>query len=231
MLVYLKPISYGYVMLYIAEINNKICNPVNENTLKVWAESGRISPDTKISPKMLQHWKKASEYDFLSTVFNKSCPADDARSKLSSNSIPQFKGNIIRASWKVRLVSGIIDIFILFLILLATSFIFNLSSPENYEVIYKCFLVLAIFSILLYLGVCLGIFRRTVGMRFTGIMILSQSYVGENVLPLQGFKAAILMLVFGIISPLTYYVFGNKRTLHDIFGKTQIVYSSLKYRR
>ena len=218
-------------MLYIAEINSKISNPVNENTLKVWAESGRISPDTKISPKMLQHWKKASEYDFLSTVFNKSCLADDTLSKSSSNSIWQSKGNLIRASWKIRLLSGIIDIFILFLILLAASFIFNLSSPENYEVIYKCFVALFIFSILLYLGVCLGIFGQTVGMWFTGIMILSQSHVDESVLPMQGFNAAILMLIFGVISPLTYYVFGSKRTLHDIFSKTQIVYFPLKYRR
>jgi len=214
-------------VLYIAKINNKICSPIDKNTLKAWAESGRISHDTQISPQMLQNWKQASEYDFLSNVFNKNPISNDILLKTQLSTNLQVIGDIKKASCKMRLISGIVDIFMIILITTAVSFILILATHENYEFIYKCFITLSLFFILLYLSVCLGFLGQTAGMWFTGIIILDKSY--ENVLPLQGFKAAIFMLIFGIISPLTYYVIGNKRTLHDLLSKTQIIYSSKKH--
>ena len=86
---------------------------------------------------------------------------------------------------------------------------------ESFYIYYSIFLAF----FLLYYGFCLGYFAQTFGMWFWGILIVKKDK--SEVFFLRAFFFTVLMLIFGILSPL--FVFLVKRSLHGLLTGTMLV--------
>ncbi|MCP4180818.1 MAG: RDD family protein [bacterium] len=237
-------------MDYNVLVNDKEYGPINEEVLTKWAEDGRILPDTSIRNSMFNVWKKASDYHFLDNAFkeqqmhfkgndNLDKELTDEHSKKplltinSNNSIEEnsktaFENEYLPERIKIsrRLKAGIIDIILLwivFIILFTAGICISDGYSFNHNnvvvVIYCLFLVLLI----LYLGGSIAVFAQTLGMWFFGILLVRNCDEATEVYFLRAYCYALLMIIFGIISPISNFVLCRKRALHDIITDTQIV--------
>lgn len=75
--------------------------------------------------------------------------------------------------------------------------------------------------VILYYSLSLGIFAQTFGMWFWGLM-LAKTDLGE-VLFGRAYFFTILMLLFGVLSPLIVYFNPYKRSLHEILSGTMVI--------
>ncbi|HJO92017.1 MAG TPA: RDD family protein [Victivallales bacterium] len=242
-------------MEYNVLVNDNEYGPINEEILIKWVEDGRILPDTAIRNSMFNVWKKASDYHFLDNAFkhqqmyydeNISTTvklSDKHNSKpavTDSKNIPEekkvktsFENEYLPSRVKIslRLKAGIIDIILLgiiFVILFSVGICISEGYSLNHSHVFVFMYCLFLALMILYLGVGLGTFAQTVGMWFFGILLVRNCDEATEVYFLRAYFYALLMVIFGIISPITNFILFRKRALHDILTDTQVVSISAK---
>jgi uncharacterized RDD family membrane protein YckC len=85
--------------------------------------------------------------------------------------------------------------------------------------VYTFGAMVAIPIFMVYFGVTLGYFAQTFGMWFWGIFIIRRDLM--EVYFFRAFVFTVLMMVFGILSPLLVYICG--RSLHDLLAGVRII--------
>lgn len=85
--------------------------------------------------------------------------------------------------------------------------------------IYTWGALFALPLVLIYFGATLGYYAQTFGMWFWGIFITRPNL--SEVYFLRSFLFTVLMVVFGVISPLMVYIFG--RGLHDLLAGVRVI--------
>jgi uncharacterized RDD family membrane protein YckC len=240
-------------MEYNILVNDKEYGPINEETLIKWAEDGRILPDTAVRNSIVNVWKKASDYNFLDNTFEQQKIDYETKVNLSKKhlkkSVIGTKDNVltveepktafeneylpVRVKISLRLKAGILDLillgivfYIFFIVGIGISDTYSLNHSDTVVIIYCVFFAFSI----LYLGGCIAVFAQTLGMWFFGILLVRNCDEATEVYFLRAYFYALLMIIFGIISPISNFILFKKRALHDFISDTQVVSISARPR-
>lgn len=90
------------------------------------------------------------------------------------------------------------------------------------SIFYKYFTVFILIA-LLYYGLTLGYFAQTFGMWFWGIFIVKNDDELSEVFFFRAYFFAVLMLIFGILSPVLVTINPKKRAIHDILSGVRVL--------
>ena len=209
--------------------------PYDEATIQSLARNGTILPEFTVRSTLIPVWEKASDSRVLKKVLAgvlqqraetiaKSSPWSQIMTRINRRGdydplAAQLAGEGItydKASFLYRLLAGAIDLAIIF----AGSFVLLflcwtlmkagiLSSPAALQT----FAMLTVIGAGLYYAILINRSGQTVGQRFWGIVVINDEH--QPVYMCRALVFAVLVWFFGIISPVTWLLFGCKGTLQE----------------
>jgi len=243
-------------MEYIVLVNGKEYGPIEQKTLVAWVEAGRIMHGTSVRNTLIDVWKKAGAYDFLSeafetqninfglnkTTFNSANTIEDDSLNENKEETLNIEENDNKTSYEnpfypdpanilQRFLAFIFDYVLLILIIgFILALFISLQNSLNLSVnfLFYLFFSISFFIIIIYFTACFGVFAQTVGMLFWGIIIVRKGDDARPVYLLRAMFYTIFMLVFGIISPVFIFTYGKNRSLHDVLTGIQVVKTSAR---
>lgn len=224
--------------------DNKEYGPVEAETLKKWVESGRVLPDTPVRNSLIKKWEKARDMDFLAPAFaiqmEKMEEQKGVQEKtfeiISSFFSGKSKKKAVEESSAFRnkylpdppsialrlfcvCFDGVVVLGLFILAFLIGASMYKAGGNPNS--IFLALFPLFVCSVLLYYGLALGLYAQTIGMWFWGVIIVKPD-LGEVFLG-RAYLYSVLMLLFGITSPLIVYFNPSKRSLPEILSGTMLI--------
>jgi uncharacterized RDD family membrane protein YckC len=232
--------SKSNMTFYVMDKDGKEQGPVDQETLEKWVGLNKIFPDTRVRNALLSKYKEAGDLDFLKPYFKRQEKEMESQAgywekrkiqkqKEERNKAGVQVGTAFRyeyipcpASLEQRIASTLFDFLLLgicgLVLWCACALLVWMGFEAQTVFEYACFL--AITAILLYYGVCLGIFAQTFGMWFWGTLLVKND-LSESFL----FRSYVyaLLLPLGILTPLTAYLHPNRRGIHELLTGTRII--------
>jgi uncharacterized RDD family membrane protein YckC len=222
--------------------DGKEYGPADAETLRKWAEAGRVLPNTQVRNVMMKKWNKALDLDFLKDAFEKQGEKveeqktafehgmDFLKSIFQPQKQVKEKGTAFKyayvhdpASLLLRAGAALFDGILLLFYAIVLTLLFSLEIKAGVDA-NMAFLLTFVFlftGILLYYGIALGVYAQTFGMWFWGIMIVS-SDIGEVFLG-RAYFHVVMMILLGIAAPFVVYLNPKKRSLHEYISGTRII--------
>lgn len=225
---------------YIVSLENgEQLGPLDEEALRRLAEAGTITENSQVRSTMLAIWSKAKDTDCLKKIFREQMFkraeqfANDPKAQLKArlemrgdfdplaSSLSQEGITYHDCSFISRFLAGVLDLAILALISLGVLFFCWIASHSLGR-----FLALAVFGTVswtiaaLYYMFFLSKWGQTLGQRFWGLVVITPDH--SCVYPIKGFIFFLLTTVFGIISPITWLIFGCRCTLQEWVPKVLV---------
>ena len=230
---------------YIVSLENgEQIGPVDEEALRRLAEAGTITENAQIRSTMLAIWSKAKDIDCLKKIFREQMLqraeqfANDPKAQLKTrlemrgdydplaNAISQEGITYHDCSFFSRLLAGLTDLLILSLAALFILFFCWLGSNTlGPSTALSVFVVATWFGAALYYMYFLAKWGQTLGQRFWGLVVITPDH--SCVYPIKGFIFFLLTFFFGLLSPLTWLVFGCRCTLQEWVPKVLVKHISV----
>lgn len=221
--------------------DNKEYGPVDQDTLVLWAQSGRITTHCQVRNKLLKKWTSAEKIPFLKDVVQP--PEEEVRkargglsakiNRFLTRQEPTTTQKTLRelgtfkftpAGPTQRFVAWLMDMSILLGVgaatLAGTYFAVQrqmISSELGYTVFSSGFFLFALLYYILYWGLS----AQTFGQWFWGIMIVRTE--GEPVLLTRAFLYTLLYFVFGLTTFLPTVVLPSRRAIQDKLAGVRVV--------
>ncbi|MCQ2397467.1 MAG: RDD family protein [Lentisphaeria bacterium] len=230
---------------YIVSLENgEQLGPLDEEALRRLAEAGTITENAQIRSTMLAIWSKAKDTDCLKKIFREQMLqraeqfANDPKAQLKArlemrgdfdplaNALSQEGVTYHDCSFFVRLLAGLTDLLILLVVALGILFFCWLASHSlGPTKALTLFCVVTWFVAALYYMYFLAKFGQTLGQRFWGLVVITPDR--GCVYPIKGFLFFIFTFFFGLISPLTWLIFGCRSTLQEWIPKVLVKHISV----
>ncbi len=227
---------------YIVQLENgEKLGPLDEEALKRLAQEGTITEDAQIRSTMLAVWEKASNHDCVKAIFRAKMLeraeafANDPKAKLRARlemrgdydplaaALSQEGITYHNCSLFVRFLAGLLDALVLgavaFGILFGCWTLMRMGALPPLGALYLFVAVTWIVSAL-YFMYFLSERGQTVGQRFWGLVVITPEHT--KVYPIKAFLFFLLATFFGIISPLTWLLFGCRYTLQERVPKVLV---------
>ncbi len=218
--------------------------PIDQQSVVKLAESGKINLESKIRSTLVNKWEPAIELDAIKPILKKQLQTQvekknntawnkiKARINLKVRRMEDSGSNgLVRsdstsapsASLALRIGAALTDWLILaiwFVILyLIFAWLFAHKAIGGESIFYIGFLIYWT-SILFYFILNISLKTQTPGQRFWGIYLVCND--GDNLWMGRVFFYTIIMLLFGIFSPLFIYASSSGKTLQEILTKTRM---------
>lgn len=215
--------------------------PFDQEALLKQAENGAIPANAQVRSTLLPLWQKAQEVDFLKKIYRgqlQQMAAEKANTPWN-----QFKAQISRrgdfdpmavqlsqegitysnAGFLFRFLAGVLDFLIVaaitVVLLLACWGLFRagiLPAPLAFNLA----LCLSWFGAAAYYMFTLRTYSQTYGQRFWGLALVTRNKM--PVYPLRALCFFLLLVPFGIISPITYLLTGCRGSFQEVFTGTGV---------
>ncbi len=235
-------------MKYIVQMDGKEFGPVDEITLTQWVEEGRVLRTSKVRNSMIIKWNDAGTLDLLAKAFEeREAENEEAGASgggffgifgggknkrveekvVTYDSSSAFKQHYLPnpAPISLRLLSALFDLIVSYLIIMLSiipGYVMTSAGFETSTAFYFSFFI-AFCGIVGYLAGCIGVFAQTFGMWFWGLMVTENNSKASPVYLFNAYIFALMLLLFGVLSPLFVYLNANRRSLHEIMTGTQVI--------
>lgn len=222
--------------------NGEQIGPFDEEALQRLAQEGSIPENAMIRSTMLNIWAKAKDTDCLKKIFRARMlaraeefandPKAQLRARLEmrgdydplANALNQEGITYQKAGFISRFLAGIFDLGILAFGAIVLLLVFWILGG-------KTGVLSPVAALHLYIGVvwCLAaayymyyldVKGQTPGQRFWGLVVITPDH--GSVYPIKGFLFFLLTLFFGILSPITWLIFGGQGTLQEYVPRVQV---------
>lgn len=226
---------------YVMMPNGQEFGPYEESRIIAFAKEGKITPECHIRSELVMSWEKADKMKFLRAVFipilekraiaGKDTDWEKFKRQISlrgdempDNKIAQEGFNFSESSIILRFIAALLDIF--FLTIGATILAFGCLGVKAIGIFtedalpYFAVVVMSTWVFFYYIwGWCHRL--QTFGQRMVGLVLIR-----PNQTPLYPGRAAcyfFLMIVFGLLSPITEIMTMNKGTLQEYLTGTMVM--------
>ena len=211
--------------------------PYDEDALVKLAANGQIGLHDTIRSTLLSVWSPATDIPFLKDALRKEqqrlaeLHAQSSHNRLMARltlrgdydplayELSREGVSYQRASIVFRALAGLLDFAILGLLALAILFLCWVAICIRIlptSAAFTVFLLLAWTAANLYYAILLKMTGQTIGQRFFGITTITGDY--RPVYPARGMLYFLLLLLLGILSPLTQLFSANGRTWQEILA-------------
>jgi len=209
--------------------------PYDEATIQSLARNGTILPDFTVRSSLIPVWEKAadsrvlkkvlagvlqqraetiakaSKWGQLMTQITRRGDYDPLAAQLAGEGITYDK-----ASFLYRLLAGVIDFAIIFagaFVILFLCWTLMKTGAISSPVALQAFATLTVMGAGFYYAFFINRSGQTVGQHFWGIVVINDEH--QPVYMCRALIFAVLVWLFGIISPVTWLIFGCKGTLQE----------------
>lgn len=208
--------------------------PLDEEALKRLAEEGRIPEDAEVRSTMLAIWEKAKDVECLKKIYRArmleraEAYAQDPKAQLRAriemrgdydplaNALSQEGITYHETSFFWRFVAGLTDLLVLAVssfILLFICWGLMKGGILGGHAALLLYCALAWGGSALYYMYFLSERGQTVGQHFWGLVTITPDF--RKVYPIKAFLFFLLTACFGILSPVTWLLFGCRYTLQE----------------
>ncbi len=230
----------GTKLYYVKYPDGTQEGPMDEDNLIILAKKGKITLDCQIRSTLIPVWNKAIELPAIKPLLQQAAIQrleqqndtlwNKIRARITLRASGEIAGTgLVKASVKnnpnaellLRVAAGVTDMLILGVWALALFFAFawlfahGHVSPER--VWYYGFMIFFV-STVIYFVEGMSRFTQTPGQRCWGVFLVRLS--GETHWEGRAFFYTILMLIFGIFTPLFYTVAGT--SLQELVTRTRM---------
>ncbi|OGV63343.1 MAG: hypothetical protein A3K19_29065 [Lentisphaerae bacterium RIFOXYB12_FULL_65_16] len=226
----------------VKTVEGEELGPADQDQLKKWVETGRITPVCQVRCTLLKRWEKARDITFLKELFDARQPPKkdlpvgpfghvlqritlraarvEMRSGLQRNKPVEYEA----APVMLRLLAGVSDLlimlFLAIVIYLAMAGLYVGGTVDSTSAFY---LGLAIFypCFLLYYTGTISSRSQTPGHKLWGLMVVHKK--GDELFLFRCFWFTLFMLMFGITTPFVMFVLPSGGALQDVFSGVRVV--------
>lgn len=226
----------------VKTVDGEELGPADQDQLKKWVETGRISPLCQVRCTLLNRWEKARDIVFLKDLFDARQPPKkdlpvgpvgrifqrmtlraarvEMRSGLQRNKQVEYEA----ASVMLRLLAGVSDLLImLFLAIVIYLVMAGLYVGGTVDSTSAFYLGLVIFypCFLLYYAGTISSRGQTPGHKLWGLMVVHKT--GDELFLFRCYWFTVFMLIFGVTTPFIMFLLPSGRALQDVLTGVRVV--------
>jgi uncharacterized RDD family membrane protein YckC len=226
----------------VKTVDGEQLGPADQDQLKKWVETGRLSPVCQVRCTLLNRWEKARDIAFLKDLFDaRQAPKKDlpvgplgrvlqrltlraARVEMRSGLQRNKQVEYDAASIMLRLLAGASDLLIMLALAIAIYLVMaglHVSGVMDSTSAFYLGLVIFYPLFLIYYAGNISSRAQTPGHKLWGLMVVHKG--GDELFLFRCFWFTMFMLAFGVTTPLVMFVLPSGRALQDVLCGVRVV--------